>query len=236
MLVYTANVAQTVRHAGRFGIRAGWKGADWPAIRDRVFGRIDPLHDRAVVHRRAGGIDAFLGEARFTGPKVLWVGGEEIRADRFVLAAGSRPAIPPVPGLADVPYLTSDTVMRLGRLPKSMVVLGGGYIAAEMSHIFGSLGTKVTIVTRGEHLPPPGLALGRLPGPVVLPSRGMPFSFAQPGPCSHLPKKQTPWPAVWAPECQQADKCERRALAARAPAQLPGGYGGLRGARAARPG
>jgi len=152
MLVYTADVAQTVRHAGRFGIRAGWKGADWSAIRDRVFGRIDPLHERAVAHRRAGGIDVFLGEARFTGPKVLWVGGEEIRADRFVLAAGSRPAIPPVPGLADVPYLTSDTVMRLGRLPKSMVVLGGGYIAAEMSHIFGSLGTKVTIVTRGEHL------------------------------------------------------------------------------------
>ncbi len=152
MLVYTADVAQAVRHAGRFGIRAGWKGADWPAIRDRVFGRIDPLHERAVAHRRAGGIDVFLGEARFTGPKVLRVGGEEIRADRFVLAAGSRPAIPPVPGLADVPYLTSDTVMRLGRLPKSMVVLGGGYIAAEMSHIFGSLGTKVTIVTRGEHL------------------------------------------------------------------------------------
>ncbi len=152
MLVYTADVAQTVRHAGRFGIGAEWAGADWPAIRDRVFGRIDPLHDRAVAHRRAGGIDVYLGEARFVAPKVLHVGGDEIRADRFVLAAGSRPAIPPVPGLAGVPYLTSDTVMRLDALPKSMVVLGGGYIAAEMSHIFGSLGTGITIVVRGEHL------------------------------------------------------------------------------------
>jgi mycothione reductase len=152
MLVHTADVAQAVRHAGRFGIGAKWAGADWPAIRDRVFGRIDPLHEKAVAHRRSHGIDVFLGEARFVAPKVLQIGEDEIRAERFVLAAGSRPHIPPVEGLAHVPFLTSDTVMRLGRLPGSMVVLGGGYIAAEMSHIFGSLGTKVTIIARGEHL------------------------------------------------------------------------------------
>ena len=152
MLVHTADVAQEVRHAGRFGVRAKWAGADWPAIRDRVFGRIDPLHERAVAHRRANGTDVFLGEARFVAPKVLQVGEDEIRGERFVLAAGSRPAVPAIDGLAQVPYLTSDTVMRLDRLPKSMVVLGGGYIAAEMSHIFGSLGTKVTIVARGEEL------------------------------------------------------------------------------------
>lgn len=152
MLVHTADVAQAVRGAGRFGVRAKWAGADWPAIRDRVFGRIDPLHEKAVAHRRANGIDVFLGEARFVAPKVLTAGEDEIRGERFVLAAGSRPRIPPIEGLAGVPYLTSDTVMRLDRLPKSMVVLGGGYIAAEMSHIFGSLGTGVTIVARGEHL------------------------------------------------------------------------------------
>jgi mycothione reductase len=152
MLVHTADVAQTVLHAGRFGIGAKWTGADWPAIRGRVFGRINPLHERAVAHRRANGIDVFLGEARFVAPKVLQVGGDEIGGERFVLAAGSRPRIPPIDGLAEVPYLTSDTVMRLGRLPKSMVVLGGGYIAAEMSHIFGSLGTRITIVARGEQL------------------------------------------------------------------------------------
>jgi mycothione reductase len=152
MLVYTADVAQTVRHAGRFGIGANWCGADWPAIRDRIFGRIDPLPDQAVTHRQASGIDVFPGEARFVAPKILRVGEEELRADRFVLATGSRPRIPPVSGLAEVSYLTSDTVMRLGTLPASMAVLGGGFIAAEMSHIFGSLGTAVTIVERGEHL------------------------------------------------------------------------------------
>src|SRR5258708_6544185 len=152
MLVYTADVARTVRQAGRFGIGAQWTGADWPAIRDRVFGRIDPLSEPAVAHRLAEGTDVLAGEARFVGPGVLRVGDQEIGADRFVLATGSRPRIPPVPGLAGVPYLTSDTVMRLDKLPESMVVLGGGYIAAEMSHVFGSLGTAVTIVEPGPHL------------------------------------------------------------------------------------
>ncbi|MGB6457136.1 MAG: mycothione reductase [Streptosporangiaceae bacterium] len=152
MLVSTADVAQTVRTAGRFGIGAEWEGADWPAIRDRIFGRIDPRHDRAVAHRRASGIDVFLGQARFVAPKTLRVGEEELRAHRFVLATGSRPSVPPLPGLTEVPYLTSDTVMRLDSLPGSMAVIGGGSIAAEMSHIFGSLGTAMTIVERGEHL------------------------------------------------------------------------------------
>ncbi len=152
MLVLTADIAQAVRHADRFGVAARWAGADWPRIRGRVFGRIDPVHERAVAYRRAHGIDVFLGEARFVAPQTLRVGDDELRAERFVLAAGSRPRIPPILGLAEVPFLTSDTVMRLDRLPKSMIVLGGGYVAAEMSHIFGSLGTNVTIVARGEHL------------------------------------------------------------------------------------
>jgi mycothione reductase len=152
MLVHTADVAQAVRHAGRFGISAKFAGADWPTIRDRVFGRIDPLHERAVAYRRAHGSDVFIGEARFIAPQVLRVGDEEIRSARFVLATGSRPRIPTNVGLAGVPFVTSDTVMRLDRLPRSMIVLGGGYIAAEMSHIFGSLGTQVTIVARGESL------------------------------------------------------------------------------------
>jgi mycothione reductase len=152
MLVYTADVAQTVRHAGRFGVGAEWTGTDWPAIRDRVFGRIDPLSGQAVTYRRANSVDVFAGQARFLGPKILRVGDDEIRADRFVLATGSRPRVPSVPGLAEVPFRTSDDVMRLDTLPKSMAVLGGGYIAAEMSHVFGSLGTAVTIIERGQHL------------------------------------------------------------------------------------
>ena len=152
MLVHTAEVAQEIRQAGRFGLRARWDGASWPEIRDRVFGRIDPVHERAVAYRRRHGADVFSGEARFVAPKVLRVGADEIRSERFVLATGSRPSIPEIDGLAETTYLTSDTVMRLDKLPRSMIVLGGGFIAAEMSHIFGSLGTRVTIATRGQSL------------------------------------------------------------------------------------
>jgi mycothione reductase len=152
MLVYTADVAETVRSAGRFGVRADFGGADWPAIRDRIFGRIDPLHDAAVSYRRQHGIDVYLGEARFVAQKVLEVGGERLHSQRFVVSAGSRPVIPALPGLESVGYHTSDTIMRMEELPRSLVVIGGGYIAAEMSHVFGALGVRVTIVQRGAAL------------------------------------------------------------------------------------
>jgi mycothione reductase len=152
MLVHTADVALSVRRSDHFDLRASWHGADWPAIRDRVFSRIDPIHDNAVKSRREDGIHVYLDDASFVGAKQLQVGGDVLTADRFVLAAGARPVIPPFPGLGDVDYFTSDTVMRIATLPKTMAVIGGGFIAAEMSHIFGSLGTTVTIVSRGNHL------------------------------------------------------------------------------------
>jgi mycothione reductase len=152
MLVHTADVALSVRHADRFDVRSSWLGVNWPAIRDRVFSRVDPIHEHAVQHRREEGVDVYLDHASFVGVKQLQVGADVLTADRFVLAAGARPIVPPIPGLGDVDYFTSDTVMKIDALPKSMAVIGGGFIAAEMSHIFGSLGTTVTIVNRGEHL------------------------------------------------------------------------------------
>lgn len=152
MLVYAADVAETVRHAGRYGIRAELVDADWPAIRDRVFARIDPLSEQAVAFRRRSGVDVYLGEARFVAPRVLEVGEQQLRGKRIVLAVGSRPRVPEIVGLADVPFHTSDTIMRVDALPASMVVVGGGYVAAEMSHVFGAFGTDVTIVNRGARL------------------------------------------------------------------------------------
>ncbi len=152
MLVHTADVAETVRGAGRFGVCAELAGVDWPAIRDRVFGRIDPLHDSAVSYRRQHGIDVYQAQARFVAPRVLDVGGERVSGERFVIAAGSRPVIPALPGLESTPYHTSDTIMRIDHLPTSMVVIGGGYIAAEMSHVFGALGVRMTIIQRGAAL------------------------------------------------------------------------------------
>ena len=149
ILVYTADVAQTIRDAAAFGIDASLGKTDWPAIRDRVFGHIDTVPGKAVDYRRRSGVDVYTGQARFTGPNELRVGEDTLRARNIVLATGSRPKIPDLPGLADVPYLTSDNVMRLPELPGSMAIIGGGFIAAEMGHVFSSLGSKITVIERG---------------------------------------------------------------------------------------
>ena len=152
MFVYAADVARHARDGQRFGVATRFDGADWPAIRDRVFSRIDPIHDDAVDYRRRNGIDVHLGAARFVAPKVLEVDGRRITAERIVVAAGTRPFVPPIDGIDRIEALTSDDVMRIDTLPASMLVLGGGVIAAEMGHVFASLGTHVTWVHRGREL------------------------------------------------------------------------------------
>jgi mycothione reductase len=152
MFVYAADVARHASEGERFGLRTSFEGADWPAIRDRVFDRIDPIHDQAVAYRRSNGIDVHLGSARFVAPKVLEVDGRRLTADRIVLASGTRPYVPTIDGIDLVGAMTSDDVMRMETLPESMLVLGGGVIAAEMGHVFASLGTRVTWVHRGSEL------------------------------------------------------------------------------------
>jgi mycothione reductase len=117
-----------------------------------VFGRIDPLHERAVDFRCREGIDVYSQPARFVAPKVLEVGDRRLTAPRIVLATGSRPDIPAIRGLATVPFHTSDTIMRIEKVPSSLIIIGGGTIAAEMGHIFEAFGAKVTIVAPSSRL------------------------------------------------------------------------------------
>jgi mycothione reductase len=152
MFVVAADVARTVREAERLGVHATLDRVDWTAVRDRVFGRIDPIHDSGVQYRRSAGIDVYTDPARFIAPGVLEVGGEELAADRIVVAVGSRPTVPAIPGLDRVPFHTSDTIMRVDRVPGSLLIIGGGFIAAELGHVFGAFGADVTIVQRGPRL------------------------------------------------------------------------------------
>ncbi len=154
MFIYTADVALAVREAGRFNLGATLDSVDWPAIVDRVFGRIDPIAEGGERYRieDCPNITVFKGEARFVDHKVLEVNGERVTGRHIVLGAGARPYIPPVPGLDRVDYHTSDTIMRLPELPSRLLILGGGYIANELGHVFDALGSQVTMVNRGPRL------------------------------------------------------------------------------------
>ena len=154
MFVYTGDLAEHAAHSEKFGIDTSFNGVDWPAVRDRVFGRIDPIAAGGENYRtyENDNVTVYKGEGRFTGPKQLEVNGETITADHIVLAAGARTFTPVIPGLADVGFHTSDTVMRIDELPKRLTVLGGGYIASELGHVFGSLGVDLTIINRSGRL------------------------------------------------------------------------------------
>jgi mycothione reductase len=154
ILIHTADVASQVRHAPEFGIEAKITGVDWPAIRDRTFGRTDSIS--AAGRRGRAESDAVTlieGRARFTGPHELAVDdGSRITADRIVLATGARPVIPPPIAEAGVGYHTSDTVLRLDELPSSMVIVGGSFIAVELAHLFSGLGVHIRLVNQAETL------------------------------------------------------------------------------------
>ena len=155
MFVHTADVAATPAGAKRLGVDEELLGVRWPEIRDRVFGRIDPIAAGGRRWRIEGNanVTVYEGQAHFIGPKTLDTGtGETITADRFVIAAGSRPVVPDVAGIEDVGYLTNEDVMRLDELPRRMIVLGSGFVATEFAHVFASFGVEVTVVARSGAL------------------------------------------------------------------------------------
>jgi mycothione reductase len=151
MFVHPADLVRDAQGGPDLGIDTSYAGARWPEIRDRIFGRIDPIAASGRAYRkRLPNIDVYEGHATFVDDHTLDTGtGEQITADQIVIAAGSRVAVPDdVPGLDEVGYHTSDTVMRLEALPGRMVIVGGGHVAAEFAHVFSALGTRVTQVHR----------------------------------------------------------------------------------------
>ena len=153
MFVYAADMVQHTKHSSAVGVDLSVDDVRWSDIVERVFGRIDPIVQGGDDYRESlDNVTVVRGDAKFIGHKVLSVDGVEITAPNIVLAAGAHVHQPHVPGIETVNYHTSDNVMRLTELPERMVILGGGFIAAEMGHVFHSLGTDVTIVARSTPL------------------------------------------------------------------------------------
>ena len=153
MLIHSADVMETIHNAKLFGIDAQVSHVDWGSIIRRASETVD-ADARAIEegNRQHPNITVYRERCRFVERKALEVGGERIEAETIVISAGTRPRIPDIAGLESVPYLTSDEALRLPQQPKRLIVIGAGYIAAELAHFYGALGTEVTIVHRGPRL------------------------------------------------------------------------------------
>lgn len=152
-LLAAAHRAADVRGASRYGVHAGAPQVDMAEVRAYVRAaqaRIAP-HDSPERFRSLG-VDVIEGDASFTGPMAVSVDGRPIGAKRIVIATGSSPAIPPIPGLDAVPYLTNETVFDLAERPATLVVLGGGPIGIELAQAFARLGSAVHVVEAGPHI------------------------------------------------------------------------------------
>jgi mycothione reductase len=155
MFAYPAALAAVPMEASHLGVDLTLDKVRWNAIRDRIFSRIDAISEDGRRYRaqELDNVDLYQEFVRFTGPRALRTdSGTDITADRVVVAAGSRAVVPDVPGVNLPQVHTSDTVMRIDGPPRQVVVVGGGYIAAEFAAIFHGFGTEVVQVNRSERL------------------------------------------------------------------------------------
>jgi mycothione reductase len=153
MILYPADRIMEIREAEKFGIRAEIKSVDFAAVMDRM--RESIRQDRESMLKEIKGLpglDYYDGEAHFTEPYTLKVQGREIRGKKILIASGARPLIPPIQGIETMDYLTNESVLELEDRPESMIIIGGGYIAAEYGHFFSAMGTDVFILQRGDRL------------------------------------------------------------------------------------
>ena len=149
-LIAAAHAAHGVRHGGRFGVNGHEPDVDFLKVRDHVREVIAHIGEHDSRERFEGfGVKVIEARGRFTGPREVEAGDHRIKARRFVIATGSSAAVPPIPGLDTVPYLTNETIFDLDERPEHLLVIGGGPIGAELAQAHRRLGAEVTIVDAG---------------------------------------------------------------------------------------
>ncbi|MFQ5487202.1 MAG: dihydrolipoyl dehydrogenase family protein [Gammaproteobacteria bacterium] len=154
-LLHCAKVAHTLRHADRYGIPAATPGISIATVMEHVQSVIETvaLHDSPERFQELG-VEVCFGSGSFVSPACFQVEQRSISARKFVIATGSRPAVPPIEGLDSVPYLTNETVFSLAEAVDHLIVLGGGPIGVELSQAFVRLGCQVTLMEMGGRILP----------------------------------------------------------------------------------
>ena len=152
-LLTAAKAAAAIRGGGRFGVNGHEPAIDFSAVQRRLQGVIAEIAPNDSIERFTGlGVRVVQRTARFTGRREIEAEGLRVRFRRAVIATGSRPSIPPVPGLDQVPYLTNETVFDLTDRPDHLAVLGGGPVGVELAQAFRRLGAKVTLLEQARLL------------------------------------------------------------------------------------
>ena len=157
-LIKTATLARQIRHSAHYGIQSASYQLDFAQVMDRIAHVVQEIEPNDSVERYTGlGVDVQTGTAKILDPWHVQItaadGGVKVLSTRsIVIATGARPFVPPLPGLDDVGYLTSDTLWGLREQPKRLVVLGGGPIGCELAQSFARLGSQVTQVEMGPRL------------------------------------------------------------------------------------
>jgi pyruvate/2-oxoglutarate dehydrogenase complex dihydrolipoamide dehydrogenase (E3) component/uncharacterized membrane protein YdjX (TVP38/TMEM64 family) len=144
-LIRSAKFLHHVRWAKEFGFKSASADFDFADIMERVQRVVKTIEPHDSVERYRGlGVECILGEAKITSPYTVEVNGQTLTTRNIVIAAGGAPFIPPIPGIDEVGYLTSDNVWEIRELPKRLLVLGGGAIGCELTQAFARFGSRVT--------------------------------------------------------------------------------------------
>ncbi|MHA1266850.1 MAG: dihydrolipoyl dehydrogenase [Candidatus Helarchaeota archaeon] len=153
VLVYPADIIREAEHARKVGVHFKLEKVDWDFISKRMWSQIDHSKEMAQSLKHVPGLDFYQGVGEFIGDYQMAIDlgtkTEEIVGEKIVIASGARSFVPPIPGLSEVDYITSETFFgeKFPKKPwKSLAIIGGGIIAAEFAHIFSAVGTKVTII------------------------------------------------------------------------------------------
>jgi dihydrolipoamide dehydrogenase len=162
LLIHSADIIETIKKAHMFGIKVSGLSIDFQKIMSRANGITDTESDeikKGLVH--SSNPKLFANECKFIGEKKIALmsedkkdNGDVITAEKIVIATGAKPKIPKIDGLEESGFITSDEALRLRRQPRVLTFIGGGYIACELAHFFGSLGTKINIIQKNSLLVP----------------------------------------------------------------------------------
>lgn len=152
-LLETSNRLRAIREADEFGIQVGEPTLDLDALRNRKTKLINGFKEYRVIGLEKGDFELIRGNATFTSPHTIEVKGHgEFTAKTFVIATGSDEQIPPVPGLKESPFWTSDDIVQMPSVPPSVIIVGTGAVGMESAHLFQGLGSEVSIISRRKPL------------------------------------------------------------------------------------